>query len=68
MMIPLDKNGHEIKAGCVVIPCRTVYDYVHPRALLVERVGARLYVGAFARTPLSKYRNGDTAYHSVEIQ
>jgi hypothetical protein len=67
-MLPLDKNGREIKAGAVVIPCQTYYDYIRPAAKLVEDRHGVLYVGQFGQTPLSFYRNGDTAYHSVEIQ
>ena len=67
-MLPLDKNGREIKAGCVVIPCQTHEDYIHPRALLVEKRYGVLFVGQFEQHPLADYRNGDTNYHSVEIQ
>jgi hypothetical protein len=68
-MIPLDKNGREIKAGAVVIPCQTLEDYYsHPKALLVEDRHGVLYVGQFDHKPLSDFRNGDTAFHSVEIQ
>ena len=67
-MIPVDNNGREIKAGDIVIPCKFAYDYAHPRALLMDERHGVLYVGQFGYNPLSKYRNGDTAYHSVEIQ
>jgi len=67
-MPQLDKNGREIKAGMVVIPCQTHEDYTHPAAKLVEDRHGVLYVGMFDNKPLSDYRNGDTDYHSIEIQ
>jgi hypothetical protein len=67
-MIPIDKNGRELMDGQRVRLCQKYEDYHSLDTHLVEsRFGPDngLWIGI---NPLSFYRNGDTAYHSVEIQ
>lgn len=66
-MIPLDKNGRELQDGQYVRLCQTYADYGSTEKFLVEACYGPdngLWIGI---NPLSFYRNGDTAYHSVEI-
>lgn len=64
----LDKNGNDVEPGMKVRICQTHDDYVNPRIRLVRRFRHDLVLwDGQTHEFLSRYRNGDTNYHAVEI-
>lgn len=64
----LDKNGNEIEPGMKVRLCQTAEDYANIKIRLVRRFRDDLVLwDGQTHEHLSKYRNGETKFHAVEI-